>query len=96
MGIQITNTPTGHVQLVHLPNIAHNTQLAQEGLVFMQEMIDLNAQAEKDAEADKHNQRFVSLVTKSGHTVKLLGGPAQFGYDFHDKPVIGQLTKGLI
>ena len=93
MGIQISNTATGHVQLIHLPNIAQSTQAAQEGLVFMQEMIELNAQAEKLVDEENTNIRYVTILSE---TIKLavLGGPAQFGVDFSRGPVVGQLAKG--
>lgn len=93
MGIQITNTASGHVQLIHLPNIAQNTQAAQEGLVFMQEMIELNAAAEKQADEDATNIRYVSILSES-NKLYVLGGPAQFGNDFTSGPVVGQLAKG--
>ena len=93
MGIQISNTASGHVQLIHLPNIAQSNQAAQEGLVFMQEMIELNAQAEKIAQEENSNVRYVTVLLDQGE-LAVLGGPAQFGYDLSADPIVAKLAKG--
>ena len=58
----------------------------------MQEMIELNAEAERMVDEDSTNFRYVTALLESGESV--LGGPAQFGYDFKKGQIVGKLAKG--
>jgi len=44
MGIKIINLPDGRVQLLHTMAHAKSTEDGEEGLLFMQEMIELSKQ----------------------------------------------------
>ena len=101
MGIQIMNK-NGNVQLMHVADLATNGQYAEEGLIFMKDMIQLNEEAEKNVQqsseqSDSDTVRYISVQDdndSSNHVIQFVAGPAQFGYSFRDGPVVGTIAKG--
>ena len=77
MGITIVTLPDGRVQLLHTHANARSSEDGEEGLMFMQEMIDMSKQQASQPESPP------KLVTlKVGDSSKQLqAGPAQFGTD---------------
>ena len=96
MGIQIMNK-NGNVQLMHVADLATNNQYAEEGLLFMKEMIQMNEDAEKNMPEGSQDDtvRYVSIQGEdiSKH-VRVVAGPAQFGYTFREGPVVGTISLG--
>ena len=83
MGIKIQIMTDGRLQLVHQANEAHTTRDAQNGLIFMNEMLDLSK--ENNFYIKNEDYKPVSLAVFKQKYVKknlsYLGGPAQFGLD---------------
>lgn len=78
MGIQIITLPDGRVQLLHTFANAKTPEDGEEGLLFMQEMIELSKQ---QASAPESPPKMVSF-SLPGYTAtrqSLQAGPAQFG-----------------
>jgi len=75
MGITIISLPDGRVQLLHTFANAKSPDDAEEGLLFMQEMIELSKQQASQAESPP------KLLTYfiDGVGAVLQAGPAQFG-----------------
>jgi mannosidase alpha-like ER degradation enhancer 3 len=100
MGIQIMNK-NGNVQLMHVADLATNGQYAEEGLIFMKDMIQLNEEAEKvqqssDGVTDSDTVRYISIQPdndSSNDVIQFVAGPAQFGYSFRDGPIVGTIAK---
>ena len=80
MGITIVTLPDGRVQLLHTHANARNSEDGEEGLMFMQEMIDMSKQQASQPESPP------KLVTFKigGSSKQLQAGPAQFGTDLAD------------
>lgn len=51
MGVQVHQTADGRLQLSHVPGKATSSELAEEGLSFMKEMLEL-AQSQQEAVVD--------------------------------------------
>ena len=49
MGIQLATMADGRIQLLHTASEAINPQMAEEGFIFMQEMIDLSKNQPADS-----------------------------------------------
>ncbi|XP_028407570.1 ER degradation-enhancing alpha-mannosidase-like protein 3 [Dendronephthya gigantea] len=79
MGISVTKTDDGKVQLMQDANSADNAEMAGEGVTFMQSMIELAKFRSNDAE---YLPRVVQILSApyNGNIV-LNAGPAQFGID---------------
>lgn len=77
MGITIVTLPDGRVQLLHTHANARSSEDGEEGLMFMQEMIDMSKQQASQPESPP------KLVTfdVGGSSKQLQAGPAQFGTD---------------
>ncbi|ELT95927.1 hypothetical protein CAPTEDRAFT_219288 [Capitella teleta] len=77
MGIKIVTMSDGRVQLLHTAAEAKSSEEAEEGMVFMQEMIELS---KSQAQQVQHEPRVVQLLSHPylGNLV-LNAGPAQFG-----------------
>jgi len=89
MGITIVTLPDGRVQLLHTHANARNSEDGEEGLMFMQEMIDMSKQQASQPESPP------KLVTFKigGSSKQLQAGPAQFGTDLADgKKVTGKVV----
>ena len=80
MGITFMSLPDGRVQLLHTAANAKSPQHAEEGVVFMQEMIEMSKQQAAANEGSSANNppkalTFVDPATLKG--VSLVAGPAQ-------------------
>ena len=94
MGIHVEMTHTGQTQLIHKAELAVSTAAANEGLVFMSEMIELNKEAEKNSSLD--TMRFFGVLIDGKEGFTSLAGPAQFGDDFYESPLIGEVAYGKL
>lgn len=79
MGVFVTLMSDGRVQLIHNAAQAESPEDAQEGLLFMQEMIELAKHQNQQGEQHVRSVTFTLPSTKV-HMV-LQAGPAQFGKD---------------
>ena len=77
--------PDGRVQLLHSYSQAKTTDDAEEGLVFMQEMVEISRSASSQPD---NPPRIVSFQSQRAdgivREVVLKAGPAQFGLDLKD------------
>jgi len=80
MGITIITLPDGRVQLLHTFANAKTPEDGEEGLMFMQEMIDLSKQQSTNVESPPKQVTF----QVDGQKHQLQAGPAQFGKDLKD------------
>ncbi|XP_067941265.1 ER degradation-enhancing alpha-mannosidase-like protein 3 isoform X2 [Watersipora subatra] len=80
MGIQLVNI-NGRVQLTHSPTKADSTELAEEGLAFMKEMLEL-AQSQQELLTEPRIVQIMFTNQPTRQSVVLEAGPAQFGWDF--------------
>ncbi|XP_046605659.1 ER degradation-enhancing alpha-mannosidase-like protein 3 [Neodiprion virginianus] len=78
MGITIITRADGRVQLLHTFANANTAQDAEEGLLFMQEMIELSKMQTQQAETKPQAVTF-TLPTHPKQETTLLAGPAHFG-----------------
>jgi ER degradation enhancer, mannosidase alpha-like 3 len=75
MGVAVVTLPDGRLQLLHTAAQARSAADAEEGLVFMHEMLELSkAQAHSDAAP------LAVSFTAHGQRVRLAAGPAHFGH----------------
>ncbi|XP_078497572.1 ER degradation-enhancing alpha-mannosidase-like protein 3 [Lissotriton helveticus] len=91
MGVSLIHLKDGRVQLVQHANQAASSVDAEDGLRFMQEMIELSSQQQKEQQLPP---RAVQIVSHPffGRVV-LSAGPAQFGMDL-SKYLMG--TRGFV
>lgn len=85
MGITVVGLPDGRVQLLHSYSQARTTEDAEEGLLFMQEMVELSRTASSQPDNPPRSVSF--KVQQSGGSVRdvvLKAGPAQFGLELKD------------
>ncbi|XP_063982642.1 ER degradation-enhancing alpha-mannosidase-like protein 3 [Diachasmimorpha longicaudata] len=88
MGITILTSADGRIQLLHTFSNARTVQDAEEGLMFMQEMVELNRRQTQD---DGTRPQTVTLVKADGKEMNLIGGPAQFGPKLRgEKKIVGK------
>lgn len=91
MGIKLMTMADGRIQLLHTASEAASPQLAQEGLLFMQEMIELSKLQPQEAQ----NEPLLLKITYPNGSVVLKAGPAQFGYDLKTRPAVsGKVVIG--
>lgn len=75
MGVAVVTLPDGRLQLLHTAAQARSAADAEEGLVFMHEMLELSkAQAHSDAAP------LAVSFTAHGQRARLAAGPAHFGH----------------
>ena len=90
MGITIISLPDGRTQLLHTMSSAKTKDLGEEGVIFMQEMIEIARQAQLNAQQGGGGgsgggsgvdspPKQVRFMTRGGEVVVLQAGPAQFG-----------------
>ncbi|XP_024938661.1 ER degradation-enhancing alpha-mannosidase-like protein 3 isoform X2 [Cephus cinctus] len=79
MGITILTLADGRVQLLHTFSNAKTPQDAEEGLVFMQEMVELSKMQTQQSETKPQVVTFIKPNTNPPQEVMLLAGPARFG-----------------
>lgn len=91
MGVFVTLMADGRIQLIHNAAQAETQEDAQEGLLFMQEMIEL---AKQQNQQDQHMRSVVFALPSTNVRMVLQAGPAQFGKDLGKKSneVEGQLV----
>lgn len=96
MGISIVNLPDGRVQLLHTVANAKTPEDGEEGLLFMQEMIDLSKQQSSlpTTQAKLVRYRRVTAAAAGGQEAwqEITAGPAQFGREL----VQGFSVKGAL
>ncbi|XP_071111554.1 ER degradation-enhancing alpha-mannosidase-like protein 3 isoform X1 [Haliotis cracherodii] len=86
MGIRIATMSDGRIQLLHTASEAATPDDAEDGMKFMQEMIELSKTQSPEAQ---HDPMFVQLVSAPFYgSVFYRAGPAQFGYDLKVSPPI--------
>ncbi|KAG8430603.1 hypothetical protein GDO86_020319 [Hymenochirus boettgeri] len=91
MGVSLIHLKDGRVQLVQHANQAASSIDAEDGLRFMQEMIELSSQQQKEQQLPP---RAVQIVSHPFYgRVVLTAGPAQFGTDL-SKNLAG--IRGLV
>ncbi|OCT82984.1 ER degradation-enhancing alpha-mannosidase-like protein 3 isoform X2 [Xenopus laevis] len=91
MGVSLIHLKDGRVQLVQHANQAASSIDAEDGLRFMQEMIELSSQQQKEQQLPP---RAVQIVSHPFYgRVVLTAGPAQFGMDL-SKHLAG--AQGLV
>ncbi|KAL5012350.1 hypothetical protein ScPMuIL_010901 [Solemya velum] len=90
MGIRIATMKDGRIQLLHTASEASSPEYAEEGMKFMQEMIELSKSQQSEGQ---HEPVSVTLMSPPYEgTVTLRAGPAQFGYNLKTSSrVQGQL-----
>ena len=76
MGIAVVQLPDGRVQMVLNAGQAATPADAEEGALFMQEMIDLSKQQPQVPETPL---RLLKFSRSDGKSTYLMAGPAQFG-----------------
>lgn len=96
MGITVVGLPDGRVQLLHSYSQAKSTEDAEEGLLFMQEMVEISRSASSQPD---NPPRIVSFQARQpdgiAKDVVLKAGPAQFGLDLKDDvKVVAHLAIG--
>ncbi|XP_012227462.1 ER degradation-enhancing alpha-mannosidase-like protein 3 isoform X2 [Linepithema humile] len=79
MGITTLTLADGRVQLLHTFSNAKTPQDSEEGLLFMQEMVELSKMQTQQPETKPQTVTFVRPNTDPPEKVMLLAGPAQFG-----------------
>lgn len=79
MGITTLTLADGRVQLLHTLANAKTLQDSEEGLLFMQEMVELSKMQAQQAETKPQTVTFTKPHTDPPERTVLLAGPAQFG-----------------
>ncbi|XP_025112194.1 ER degradation-enhancing alpha-mannosidase-like protein 3 isoform X2 [Pomacea canaliculata] len=91
MGIRIATMSDGRIQLLHTASEALSPEDAEDGMLFMQEMIELSKHQQSDAQ---HDPMYIIINIpglKEKHVLR--AGPAQFGYDLKtQKPIKGMVA----
>ncbi|XP_068226666.1 ER degradation-enhancing alpha-mannosidase-like protein 3 isoform X3 [Palaemon carinicauda] len=103
MGITIMALPDGRVQLLHTSSnvikemfqyTAKSSDDAEEGLLFMQEMIELSKLQQEQPENPPRMVSFTHKVDGKATVTTIQAGPAQFGLDLKgDITVRGKVVK---
>ncbi|KAL4219236.1 ER degradation-enhancing alpha-mannosidase-like protein 3 [Mactra antiquata] len=92
MGIRLMTMADGRIQLLHTASEAISPQMAEEGLLFMQEMIELS---KNQPQENQNEPMLIKVIQDSGDNHLYRAGPAQFGYDLKTRPnVRGKLAIG--
>ncbi|XP_033188408.1 ER degradation enhancer, mannosidase alpha-like 2 isoform X2 [Bombus vancouverensis nearcticus] len=81
MGITALTLADGRVQLLHTFSNAKTPQDSEEGLLFMQEMVEISKMQSQQTEAKPQAVTFVKPNTNPPQIITLLAGPAQFGLE---------------
>lgn len=90
MGIRLMTMTDGRIQLLHTASEAATPMDAEDGMKFMQEMIELSKNQNNEAQ---HEPLIVQILPPSGDENSVLSaGPAQFGYNLkNSSPIQGRL-----
>ena len=89
MGIAIVNLPDGRVQLLHTIGNAKTAEDGEEGLLFMQEMIDLSKQ---QSNLPSTQAKVVKFTMNGKDWQQIIAGPAQFGRDLSQGQSVAALA----
>ncbi|XP_043278333.1 ER degradation-enhancing alpha-mannosidase-like protein 3 [Venturia canescens] len=90
MGITIMTPTAGRIQVLHTFSNARTAQDAEEGLLFMQEMVELSKKQSEQSEPRAQSVTFMKNDEKPPREVILRAGPAHFGPRLvDDKKVTG-------
>ncbi|XP_054006912.1 ER degradation-enhancing alpha-mannosidase-like protein 3 [Hylaeus anthracinus] len=81
MGITTLTLADGRVQLLHTFSNAKTPQDSEEGLLFMQEMVEISRMQTQQAETKPQAVSFIKPNTNPPQKVTLLAGPAHFGLE---------------
>ncbi|XP_036357879.1 ER degradation-enhancing alpha-mannosidase-like protein 3 isoform X2 [Octopus sinensis] len=90
MGIRLMTMSDGRIQLLHTASEAASPMDAEDGMKFMQEMIEFSKNQHNEAQ---HEPLLVQILSPNVDDVSVLSaGPAQFGYNLkNSSPIQGQL-----
>ncbi|GAB1597645.1 ER degradation-enhancing alpha-mannosidase-like protein 3 [Argonauta hians] len=90
MGIRLMTMSDGRIQLLHTASEAASPMDAEDGMKFMQEMIEFSKNQHNEAQ---HEPLLVQILSSNSDDVSVLSaGPAQFGYNLkNSSPIQGQL-----
>nr|CAD7438420.1 unnamed protein product [Timema bartmani] len=89
MGINILTLADGRVQLLHTFAHARSSADAEEGLMFMQEMVELTKSQSQQSDA---SPQAVVFKGEKGADIVISAGPAHFGRELKgDKKVVGRV-----
>lgn len=92
MGIRLITMNDGRVQLVHISSEAISPEASHDGMLFMQEMIELSKSQSKEVPLEPRVVQFLSSPIFG--SVVLKAGPAQFGLNLKNHPGIeGQIAR---
>ncbi|KAL6443356.1 hypothetical protein ACFW04_002909 [Cataglyphis niger] len=93
MGITTLTLADGRIQLLHTFSNAKTTQDSEEGLLFMQEMVELSKMQMQQPETKPQTVTFTRPKTNPLEKVTLLAGPAQFGHELqHFDKITGKVV----
>ena len=94
MGITIVALDDGRVQLLHSYAQAKTAEDAEEGLVFMQEMVEISrsSSSQPDNPPRVVILRSASQLQRHQQEIVLKAGPAQFGLDLKDQVKVRSLV----
>ncbi|CAK9800571.1 ER degradation-enhancing alpha-mannosidase-like protein 3 [Anthophora plagiata] len=81
MGITTLTLADGRVQLLHKFSNAKTPQDSEEGLLFMQEMVEISKMQSQETETKPQAVTFVKPNTNPPQRVTFLAGPAHFGLE---------------
>ncbi|CAL7945771.1 unnamed protein product [Xylocopa violacea] len=81
MGITTLTMADGSVQLLHTFSNAKTPQDLEEGLLFMQEMVEISKMQSQQIEPKRQAVTFVKPHTNPPQIITLLAGPAHFGLE---------------
>ncbi|XP_069121333.1 ER degradation-enhancing alpha-mannosidase-like protein 3 [Argopecten irradians] len=92
MGIKIATMADGRVQLLHTAGEAASPEDAEDGMKFMQEMIELSRHQQQESQ---HDPMIVQVLSDPYFgSLSFKAGPAQFGYSLKSNPPIqGMVVK---
>ncbi|XP_033732617.1 ER degradation-enhancing alpha-mannosidase-like protein 3 [Pecten maximus] len=86
MGIKIATMADGRVQLLHTAGEAASPEDAEDGMKFMQEMIELSRHQQQESQ---HDPMIVQVLSDPYFgSLSFKAGPAQFGYSLKSNPPI--------
>ncbi|CAL1300944.1 unnamed protein product [Larinioides sclopetarius] len=90
MGITVLKLPDGRIQMIHNVSMAESPERAQEGIMFMQELVEQSrAPHYMDDFSSLEEYQTVYYYTRDTKNRKLLQAcPAKFGMDVRGKPPI--------
>ncbi|XP_014613014.1 PREDICTED: ER degradation-enhancing alpha-mannosidase-like protein 3, partial [Polistes canadensis] len=83
MGITALTLADGRVQLLHTISNARTPQDSEEGLLFMQEMVEFSIMQTQQTETKPQAVTFIKPKAYPPQKVTLLAGPAHFGPELH-------------